>query len=83
MTMHFMNIMDVTGHTVVRWDPNDKVSVSDAEEKFDEMIGRGYTAFAITMVEENGITVEEKGNRITTFDPKAGKIMMIPHLQGG
>jgi hypothetical protein len=31
----------------------------------------------------NGVTVEQKGKRITKFDPKAGKIMMIPQLVGG
>jgi hypothetical protein len=78
-----MLVMDRTGHTTVTWDVDDKVSVADAKDKFDEMVGRGYTAFAIRTIEDDGITVEEKGQRITTFDPKAGKIMLIPQLQGG
>jgi hypothetical protein len=83
MTMHMMNILDRTGHTNVTWDPDDKVSVADAKDKFEEMIRRGYTAFAINTTEDDGITIEEKGTRITVFDPKAGKVMMIPQLVGG
>lgn len=80
---HVMNILDRTGHTSITWDADDKVSVQDAKDKFEEMIGKGYRAFAIETTEDDGITIEEKGRPITAFDPKAGKVMMIPHLQGG
>jgi hypothetical protein len=83
MTMHQMNIFDRTGHTQVSWDPDDKASVADASDKFTELVGKGYTAFAVDTKEEDGLTIESKGRRITTFDPKAGKVLMVPQLVGG
>lgn len=82
-TAHVMEIMDRNGHTTVTWDPRDPASVRDARTKFNEMIHEGYTAFAMNVVSENGVVVEEKGDRVTTFDPQAGKIMMVPQLRGG
>lgn len=78
-----MQIMDRTGHTTVTWKPDDAGSVKDAAKKFKEMIKEGYTAFAMDVVSTNGVTVEQKGKRITEFDPTAGKIMLIPQLVGG
>jgi hypothetical protein len=82
-TFRTMSIMDRTGHSTVTWKPDDPSSVKDAEKKFNEMIDQGYTAFAMDLVSTNGVTVEQKGKRITTFDPTAGKIMMVPQLVGG
>lgn len=81
--IHSMEVMDITGHSTMTWNPSDPDSVKDAEAKFDEMIGNGYTAFAMEVKSTNGVTVEEKGRRITRFDAKAGKIMLIPQLRGG
>lgn len=84
MTKHVMNIFDRTGHTTVGWDPRDPRSVNDARERFNDMIRSGYTAFRMNAVDVgHGISVEEKGERITEFDPQAGKLMMIPQLVGG
>lgn len=82
-TFRTMQIMDRTGHTTVTWNPDDAGSIKDAAKKFKEMIDQGYTAFAMDLVSTNGVTVEQKGKRITSFDPAAGKIMMIPQLVGG
>lgn len=83
MNDSIMDIMDRTGHSTMTWNVNDPESVKDAEAKFGEMIGQGYTAFAMDVKSENGVKVEEKGRRITKFDPAAGKIMLIPQLRGG
>jgi hypothetical protein len=80
---HVMNVLDTTGHTTITWDTRDPASVNDARAKFDEMIGRGYSAFAMEVVEDDGVVVEEKGRRIDEFDPSDGKVMMIPQLRGG
>lgn len=80
---HVMNVMDRTGHTTVTWNPDDPQAVEDAKKKFNEMIRQGYSAFAMNMISENGVKVEEKGRRISEFDPKAGKIMLVPQLRGG
>ncbi len=83
MNKHVMDVMDRTGHTTITWDPRSPSSVNDARDKFDELIRRGYTAFAMNVVDSNGIVVEEKGERITEFNPAVGKVMMVPQLQGG
>lgn len=78
-----MHVMDTTGHTTVTWDPDVATSVTDARREFRDLIRRGYSAFRMNVVSENGVVVEEKGERITEFDPAAGKVMMVPHLRGG
>jgi hypothetical protein len=78
-----MQVMDITGHTTVTWDPDVATSVTDARREFRDLIRRGYQAFRMNVVSENGVVVEEKGERITEFDPVAGKVMMVPHLRGG
>ena len=83
LTLHVMEVMDRNGHTTVTWDPRDPQSCNDAKREFDRLIREGYQAFAMNVVSENGVVVEEKGDRINQFDPQAGKLMMVPHLQGG
>ncbi len=76
MNVHVMKIMDRTGHTEISWDPTKPVEVSVAEAAFDKLIKERYSAFE---VDEDG----DRGERITKFNPKAGKIMMVPQLVGG
>lgn len=83
MNMHVMDVMNTTGHTTVTWNPEDESSVRDARREFQSLIRQGYSAFRMNVVSENGVVVEEKGERISEFDPQAGKVMMVPHLRGG
>jgi len=78
-----MQVMDSSGHTTVTWDPDNASSVRDAKRQFDDLRSRGYQAFMMNSVHENGAVVEEKGERITSFPPTAGKVMMVPQLRGG
>ena len=71
-----MQIMDVTGHTEITWDPTRPVEVSVAKSAFEKLMAERYSAFSVG--EDGG-----RGTRINTFDPKAGKIMMVPQLVGG
>lgn len=82
MNQHVMNIMDVTGHSTVTWDPNDPQSIADAEREFNRLRGLGYSAFRMEAIGES-VVVENKGERIDTFDPAAGKVLMIPQRVGG
>lgn len=75
-TIGTMQVMDRTGHTSVTWDPEKPVEVRVARETFNSLREEGYNAFR---VDED----DERGERITTFDPKAGKIMMFPQHVGG
>jgi hypothetical protein len=82
MNAHVMNIMDHTGHTTVTWDPENENSVRDARREFDRLRASGHSAFRMTAVGAD-VVVEEKGERIETFDPEAGKLLMVPHRVGG
>jgi hypothetical protein len=72
-----MEILDPTGHVTVRWDPDDKAEVATARQTFDEMTKKGYQAF------RRGEKKGERGERLTTFDPKAKRVLLFPQLQGG
>lgn len=74
--MSDMHVMDQTGHTTVTWDPDIEVEVSAARDQFNTLVGKGYNAFRVE-------GRDNRGERITKFDPKAGKIMMVPQLVGG
>jgi hypothetical protein len=75
-TIGTMSVMDRTGHSEVTWDPSKPIEVRTARQAFDSLVREGYNAFSI---DEDG----ERGERIREFDPKAGKIMMVPQLVGG
>lgn len=70
-------IMDTTGDTKVLWDPENEDEVSGARAQFDLLVGKGFSAFRVRG--EKG----EPGEQIRTFDPRAGRIVLIPALAGG
>lgn len=76
MNAHTMNIMDPTGHTSVTWDPANSAEVDIARTAFTEMTAKGFYAFR---VEKNG----RQGARMTSFDPSAEEMLIVPHLVGG
>ena len=79
-----MDVMDPTGHTTVTWNPDEPASVRDARAQFTELVRQGYSPFRMTTISENGIVVEEKSSvRMDTFDPRAGRVIMVPPLRGG
>ncbi|MHA1621623.1 MAG: hypothetical protein ACTSVO_05715 [Candidatus Heimdallarchaeaceae archaeon] len=69
-------IIDKTGDTKVMWDKNNDDEVEAAEDQFDNLIDKGFTAYK---VKKDG----EKGGKIKKFDAKAGKIIMVPKIVGG
>lgn len=80
--LNTMQIMDSSGHTTVTWDPSEPASVADAQREFERLTGQGYQAFRMEAVGDN-VVVEHKGERITAFDPEAGKVLMVPQRVGG
>jgi hypothetical protein len=74
--MSDMHVMDRSGHTTITWDPDATVEVTTAREAFDRLIQQGYNAFRVE-------GADNRGERIRSFEPKAGKIMMVPQLVGG
>lgn len=75
-TIGTMQIMDRSGHSSITWDPARPIEVSVARDTFDKLVKEGYSAFRVD-------ADNEQGERITRFDPQAGKIMMVPQLRGG
>ena len=70
-------IMDKdAGDLKVIWDPNNANETEAAEEQFDNLIAKNFSAFK---VDKKG----ETGKKITKFDPDAGKIIMVPQITGG
>lgn len=69
-------VLDHTGDTKTLWDPDNAVEIEIAEENFKKFRKKGYLAYKVS---EDG----KKGEMITTFDPKAGRIIMSPPQVGG
>lgn len=75
MSKHTQIVMDHTGDTRHVFDTTDKVAIDDAEKRFLELTGAGFTAAARTGDGEATVT--------RRFDPKAEKTLFFPRLQGG
>ena len=71
-----LRCMSKLGDTKVIWDPKNDDEVEAAEEQFDNLIKKGFSAYA---VKKDG----NKGRKITKFDSNAGKIIMVPEIVGG
>jgi len=71
-----MRILDGSGDTKVVFDPENEDEVEAAEAQFDSLIEKGFTAYS---VKKDG----SQGKIMKKFNPKAGKIIMIPQLEGG
>jgi len=72
-----MRVMDpVAGDTKVIWDKDNADEVANAKRTFDELRGKGFTAYS---VDDKG-----KGKEILrSFDPAAEKLIMRPAMAGG
>lgn len=80
MTQHVMNILDQTGHTSIGWDADNEHEVAIAKDAFDSAVKKGYHAFNVVKGKEGEA---QRGTRMTTFDPDAEKMILVPQLQGG
>jgi hypothetical protein len=68
-------VMDHTGDTRHQFDPADVSAVAEAERRFNELSGAGFTA-AVRLG-------EGKCEILKSFDPTAEETLFIPRLQGG
>jgi hypothetical protein len=68
-------VMDRTGDTRHEFNPADPVSVAEAERRFQQLTGAGFTAAVRTG--------EGRAERIRNFDPSANETLFFPRLQGG
>jgi hypothetical protein len=68
-------VMDHTGDTRHQFDSADLKQVEEAEERFKQLTGLGFTAAA--RLGEGEIRV------VKTFDPTVEETLFIPRLKGG
>ena len=68
-------VMDHTGDTRHHFNPVDAQAVAEAEARFMELTGAGFTA-----AKRVG---EGKSEVLRSFDPTAEETLFIPRLQGG
>jgi hypothetical protein len=73
--MATQTVMDHTGDTRHQFDPADVGAVAEAERRFRDLTGSGFTAAKRL---ENG-----RSEVVRSFDPKAEETLFIPRLQGG
>jgi hypothetical protein len=74
-TMAKQIVMDATGDTRHQFDPADGAGVAEAESRFKQLTGAGFTAAA-----RRG---EGRSELIRSFDPSAEETVFFPRLQGG
>lgn len=71
-----LRVMQQKGDIKTIWDPENQDEVATAEKQFNDLIDKKFLAFN---VKKTG----KKGEKITEFDPDAGKIIMTPPIVGG
>jgi hypothetical protein len=74
MSVHI--VMDRSGDTRHEFDSADAKAVRVAEERFQELTGKGFRAVALGKDGDPGQLLEK-------FDPKVEQTLFIPQLQGG
>jgi hypothetical protein len=73
--MRTQSVMDTSGDTRHRFDPDDASAVAEAERRFRDLTEAGFTAAVRT-----GVGTSEL---IREFDPTAQETVFIPRLRGG
>jgi hypothetical protein len=68
-------VMDATGDTRHEFDAADIIGLTEAEERFRQLTGAGFTA---AVRQGDG-----QARLVRSFDPAAEETVFIPRLQGG
>ena len=71
-------VMDPSGDTKVIFDPNNADEVENARKTFEDLKAKGFSAFKVV-----GAKGEKSDEQLFEFDPTAGRMILIPALQGG
>lgn len=72
-----MAILGKEGDTKVIWDIENRDEVKAARDQFDTLTDKGFLAYRV------GKDQEASGGSLRSFPKNAGKIIMIPPIQGG
>jgi len=68
-------VMDATGDTRHEFDPADAAAVAEAENRFRDLTGAGFTAAVRN--------AEGRSELVRSFDPDAKETVFFPRLRGG
>ena len=71
-----MSVMDSTGHTTLRWNTDNQQEMKLAEETFNQLVSRGYSAFGSKHKSETK-------HLMKAFDPTSEEVIMVPRNVGG
>ena len=71
-----MRVLDPSGHSEHSWDADVPAEVEAARAVFSTMTGKGYQAFRVG-------AGGEKASRMSSFDPEAESMILMPQLSGG
>ena len=71
-----MAVLGVEGDVKHIWQRGNEDEVEAARAMFDSLKAKGFSAFR---VDDEG----EKAELMRKFDPKAGKMIMVPQIAGG
>jgi len=69
-------VLGSSGDTKSIWDKSNEDEVENARDTFDKLKKKGYLAFSVN---KDG----SKGVQMSTFDPDAERMIMVPQMQGG
>ena len=74
--MRVQIVMYRSGDTRHAFDAGDADSLANAEQRFQELTGKGFRAVALN---KDG----QRGRLLHEFDPEAEETLFVPQLQGG
>lgn len=74
--MGTMAVMGRAGDTKITWNRGNQAEVDAAQSTFEDLVGKGFAAFAVT-------AGDKRGERVTTFSPDAQSLVLVPPMQGG
>jgi len=69
-----MRILNHTGDLEQTWESENDEQVEQAEKKYQELVQKGYQAFAL----ESGVAT-----RMDYFDKEREEVILVPRLYGG
>ena len=73
---HIMKILNDKGDERLVWDKENGKQAKEAKAKFEELLGKKYTAFSVD-------TQGNKNQKIEEFDVDAEEILMVPQTSAG
>lgn len=71
-----MSVMDASGHKQLKWNMDKPDEIAAAQEIFDRLVEKGYSAFGSK-------NKTEQKHAMKTFDPTMEELVMVPRTVGG